>query len=133
MLGGLSQINVELSSKCDKRCYFCGHQNEKVNVGLRYGDMDLTLLAHIAGQVPRGTIIQAHRDGEPLVYPHLAEALDLFSHCIRSIVPWTSLNGKPIGDGRPGAITKRLTQAWIDSVGCAFVQQAERWEGEEMP
>jgi len=66
--------------------------------------------------------------------PHHAPVQEAFFTCTPwSIVPWTSLNGKPIGDGRPGAITKRLTQAWIDSVGCAFVQQAERWEGEEMP
>ena len=95
-LTGLSQINIELSSSCEKEplCRFCGHQNEKVNVGLRYGDMDLTLLAHIARQVPRGTIAQFHRDGEPLVYPALAEALDLFSHCIRSIVT----HGGHLGD-----------------------------------
>ena len=95
-LSGLSQINCELSSRCDKEplCAMCGHQSSKVNVGLRYGDMDFHLLRVIAAQIPHGTIVQFHRDGDPLVYPALAEALDLFSHCIRSIVT----HGGRLGD-----------------------------------
>lgn len=43
------------------------------------------------------------------------------------IVSCTRFNGKPIGNGEPGPITKKLTQAWIDMVGCDFVKQVDRW------
>lgn len=96
MLNGLCQINIELSSRCDKQplCRFCGHQSPKVNPDLRLGDIDADLLALIARQVPDRVIVQFHRDGEPLVYARLSEALDLFSHCLRSIVT----HGGHLGD-----------------------------------
>lgn len=86
-LDGLSQINIELTSRCDKNCRFCGHQNPKVNPAIAgAGDMPIELLAEIAVQVPKGVVVQFHRDGEPLLYPALAEALALFDGRIRSIV-----------------------------------------------
>lgn len=56
--------------------------------------MDLDLLRELAAQIPRGVVVQAHRDGEPLVYPHLAEALQAFRHHVTSIVT----NGKKLAE-----------------------------------
>jgi hypothetical protein len=99
MLTGLSQINIELTSSCNKSCYFCGHQNIRINTGLEYGDADFGLLESLAGQIPRGIIVQFHRDGEPTIYPRLEQALRLFCGHIRSIVT----NGKNLVE-RAGAI-----------------------------
>lgn len=93
-LAGLSQINVELSSRCDKACYFCGHQNTKINEHLEHGDMAIELLDELACQIPTGVVVQFHRDGEPLVYPELGEALHLFRDHVTSIVT----NGKKLGE-----------------------------------
>lgn len=92
MLNGLSQINIELTSRCDKACSFCGHQNPDINKKLEYGDMDFYLLREIRDQLPRGIVVQFHRDGEPLIYERLDEALFLFSRFITSIVT----NGKKL-------------------------------------
>ena len=35
-----------------------------------------------------------------------------------------SLNGLPIGSGKVGPVTRRLTEAWMDLVGTDFVSQA---------
>lgn len=91
-LNGLAQINLELSSRCDKNCSFCGHQDPEINKKLKYGDMDYDLLIHIRWQLPKGISIQFHRDGEPLVYPRLREALVYFHEFITSIVT----NGKKL-------------------------------------
>ena len=40
------------------------------------------------------------------------------------ILPITSMNGLPIGDGNVGPVTRRLTEAWSDKVGIDFVAQA---------
>lgn len=85
-LNGLSSINLELSSRCDKSCSFCGHQDPAINKKLEYGDMDYALLEKIAKQIPDGIIVQFHRDGEPLIYPKLKSALQLFNRHIRNIV-----------------------------------------------
>ena len=92
MLNGLSQINIELSSRCDKSCAMCGHQDPQINTSLVYGDMDLGLLRKIRDQLPPGIIVQFHRDGEALMYPSLGVALEFFEPFITSIVT----NGKQL-------------------------------------
>lgn len=88
MLSGLSQINVELTSRCDRHtlCGFCGHQDAAINKNVK-GDIDFDLLAHIALQIPFNTVVQFHRDGEPTAYRRLWGALNLFRrYYITSIV-----------------------------------------------
>lgn len=45
-----------------------------------------------------------------------------------SILPCTKFNFKPVGDGKVGKLTKRLTNLWSESVGCHFVEQARQWD-----
>ena len=87
MLTGLSQINLELTSRCGKHtlCGFCGHQDDAINPKAK-GDMDFDTLVSLQIQLPYGLVIQFHRDGEPTDYPALGEALDLFRNYITSIV-----------------------------------------------
>jgi branched-chain amino acid aminotransferase len=40
------------------------------------------------------------------------------------ILPITSMNGLPIGDGKVGPVTRRLMEAWSETVGIDFVAQA---------
>jgi len=88
MLNGLGQLNIELSSRCDRQtvCGFCGHQDRKTNPNLKFGDMDFALLESIAAQIAPPVIVSFHRDGDPLVYPRLGEALQLFDRFPTSIV-----------------------------------------------
>jgi len=90
MLAGLSQINIELTSRCNKHtlCGFCGHQNPKVFPNLKFGDISAALLYKIRDELPGGIIVQFHRDGEPIDYKELHLALDAFyrSGFITSIV-----------------------------------------------
>jgi len=59
-------------------------------LALDYGDMEFSLLEKIALQVPKGIVVQFHRDGEALMYPRFGDAVRLFSGHIRNIVT----NGK---------------------------------------
>jgi hypothetical protein len=92
----IAQLNIELSSRCDRNtlCGFCGHQDRKTNPNLKLGDMDFAMLQSIAEQVPADTIISFHRDGDPLVYPRLREALQLFRHHPTSIVTHGEVLGR---------------------------------------
>ena len=90
-LSGLAQINIELTSRCNRHtlCGFCGHQNPAVHPGLRKGNMHPCLIEELAGQVAslgKNLIVQFHRDGDPLAYPALGVALELFEANTRSLV-----------------------------------------------
>lgn len=91
MLDGLAQINIELTSRCDKACSFCGHQNPNINQKLVYGDMDWNLLVELS-KIPKNIVVQFHRDGEPLVFQRLGDVLSIFNGNIRNIVT----NGKKL-------------------------------------
>jgi radical SAM protein with 4Fe4S-binding SPASM domain len=86
-------INIELTSRCNKSCLVCGRRKidrDFPEIASNYGDMDFALLEEIAKQIPSGTVVQFHWNGEPTLYPNLGEALSLFKHCIRQF----DTNGK---------------------------------------
>lgn len=51
-----------------------------------------------------------------------------FTNTPYAIIPCTSVNGHPIGNGQVGPVTMQITQTWIDSVGCDFISQMRRWD-----
>jgi len=92
-LNGLSIINIELTSRCNKNCWMCGRRKvdrEFPELALDYGDMEFSLLEKIAPQIPEGIVVQFHRDGDALMYPRFGDAVKLFQKNIRNIVT----NGK---------------------------------------
>ena len=93
MLNGLSTINIELTSRCNKNCWICGRRKvdrEYPELALDYGDMDFFLLEKISPQIPENIVVQFHRDGDALMYPRFGDAVKLFPNNIRNIVT----NGK---------------------------------------
>jgi MoaA/NifB/PqqE/SkfB family radical SAM enzyme len=92
-LYGLSTINVELTNRCNKACWMCGRrkvEKDHPQLALNYGDMEFSLVEKIAGQLPPNVVVQLHNNGEPLLYPRLAEALAYFHKQITSF----DTNGK---------------------------------------
>ena len=84
---GLGQINLELTSKCNKNCWMCGRRKrERLDGDQNYGDMDFALVDEIAKQAPAGIMIAFHSNGEGMLYPRFGEAVKLFSHCTTYIV-----------------------------------------------
>lgn len=79
MLNGLSTINVELTSRCNKVCWHCPRPQSNIPKA----DMDLDLAVRIANQLPDNIVVLFHLDGEPLLYPYLEQALDAFRGKIR--------------------------------------------------
>lgn len=80
-LPGLSTINIELTSRCNKNCWMCGRRKvdrDYPELTLEYGDMEFSLLEKIALQIPEGIVVQFHRDGDALLYPRFGDAVRLF-------------------------------------------------------
>jgi len=84
---GLSTVNIELTSRCNKSCWMCGRrkiEKDYPEIANDWGDMDVNILMKIANQLPKeGLVIQFHNNGEPLLYDKLGFALKLFSGHIR--------------------------------------------------
>ena len=92
-LYGLSTLNVELTNRCNKNCWMCGRrkiERDYPELVLNYGDMEFELVEKIAEQLPPNIVVQLHNNGEPLLYPRLAEAITLFNRQITSF----DTNGK---------------------------------------
>ena len=92
-LHGLANVNVELTSRCNKDCWMCGRRKidrDYPEIALDYGDMDFDLVKKIAGELPPNIVVQLHNNGEALLYPRFGEAVRLFNQQITNIVT----NGK---------------------------------------
>jgi MoaA/NifB/PqqE/SkfB family radical SAM enzyme len=90
---GLTTVNIELTSRCNKNCWMCGRRKidrEYPDLAIDYGDMDYGLVESIARQLPEGIVVQLHDNGEPLLYPRFKEAINLFNRQIRCM----DTNGK---------------------------------------
>jgi len=90
---GLTTVNVELTSRCNKNCWICGRrkrERDNPEIIKDYGDMDFALVKKIAEQLPPNIVVQLHNNGEPLLYPRFGEAVLLFKRQITNIVT----NGK---------------------------------------
>lgn len=92
---GLSTVNIELTSKCNKSCWMCGRRKidkEYPEIAMMYGDMKIELLDRIEKQLPYDIVVQMHSNGEPTLYPELGKALKMFKGRFRSF----DTNGKLI-------------------------------------
>jgi len=92
---GLTTVNVELSSRCNKNCWMCGRRKidrEYPEIAIKYGDMEFELVKSIAKQLPEGIVVQLHDNGESLLYPRFGDAVKLFNKQIKCL----DTNGKLI-------------------------------------
>ena len=82
---GLGYINIELTSRCNAKCWMCGRRKtEREHPELcNFGDMDFNLVKRIASQLPKRIVTAMHFNGCPLLYPKLGEALFLFKNQTR--------------------------------------------------
>lgn len=94
---GLANVNIELTSRCNKNCWMCGRRKvdrDYPELALRYGDMDFGLVRRIAAQLPPNIVVQLHNNGEALMYPRFGAAVKLFRRQITNIVT----NGKLLAE-----------------------------------
>lgn len=92
---GLGCVNLELTSRCNKKCWMCGRRKvdrDYPELALKYGDMDFALVKKLSGELPPNIVLQFHKDGEALMYRRFGEAVRLFPKQIKNIVT----NGKLI-------------------------------------
>ncbi len=74
-----AKVAVELTNRCNLRCGMCPMNR----LGRADADMPVELVKKVAEDLRANglTVSWLHEMGEPLLYPHLAEAIDLFPGC----------------------------------------------------
>jgi sulfatase maturation enzyme AslB (radical SAM superfamily) len=84
----VTQLNVELTSRCNVACSYCD-----VNRGLRRQarDLDLDVLARLLQDTPTVRVLLPFQWGEPLLYPQLDEAVALATR--RGVRTFLTTNG----------------------------------------
>jgi len=85
-MNGLSTINIELTSRCNKSCWMCGRRTidrDYPGIKMNYGDMSWHTLKILQTQIPPNIVVQFHSNGEPTLYPQLKLALELFPNNFR--------------------------------------------------
>jgi len=90
---GLSFINCELTSRCNKNCWMCGRRKidkDYPEIKMNYGNMEFSLIEKIAKELPPNIIVAFHWNGEGLLYPEFGKAVKLFNKQIRVL----DTNGK---------------------------------------
>lgn len=124
-MNGLSSINVELTSRCQKSCWCCGRrkiEREHPEIAEAWGDMPLEMVESIAAQVPPGVFVQLHNNGEPLLYPDLDISIELFNQagCHTSL----NTNGKLLNE-------QRVALAGLHTLAISIIQDdveaASQW------
>ena len=121
-LFGLANINVELTSFCNKKCWMCGRrkvERDYPELVLDYGHMDFSLVEKIAKQLPPNIVVQLHNNGEPLLYPRFGDAVKLFKNQITNI----DTNGKLLVEKSDEIIDK------LDTLAISVIENDD--EGEE--
>ena len=96
--------------------------SEKILRGISLG-----VLVELAGRLGISTI---HRDLRPEEVASADEVL-LTSTPV-CLLPVTRFNGRPVGDGRPGEVFRRLLAAWSELVGLEIAGQAKRLAGRDL-
>ena len=92
---GLFNVNVELSSRCNKKCWMCGRRlidRDYPEIALNYGDMKVSLAKSIAEQLPNDIFVQFHNNGESLLHPEFGKIIRFYKRQIRTM----DTNGKLI-------------------------------------
>ncbi|MDD3292461.1 MAG: SPASM domain-containing protein [Methanocellales archaeon] len=120
--GGLTCVNIELSSVCRKNCKFCGRRKldrEYPEKALQYGYMSLELMQKIAEQLPKSKILlQLHFNGESLEHPNLKESLQIFQNHIRCL----NTNGQ--------LLLKKFDEIVenLDTITISIIEGDQTWE-----
>ena len=83
-------LTIELTSRCNKACSFCGRAKARKEGLLKEGDMPFETFELIVDQLRPDSIIQFNKDGEPLLYPYLGKVGELTETFTTNIVT----NGK---------------------------------------
>lgn len=78
-------LNIELTNDCNMACDFCSRAKTRTDGSMEIGHMSMGLIKDIERQFS-GSIVQFHRDGEPLLYEHLWSVGQLFKDYTTNIV-----------------------------------------------
>ena len=95
----IKHLWLEVTNRCNSNCVFCGRQ-----WALPPKDMDFDLFKKIVDQCPTAKIVQTQGFGEPLLYPHIVDAVRYATQKGKKVVFYT--NGSLLTEKMSRALLK---------------------------
>jgi hypothetical protein len=128
------QIYVDVTNHCNKKCSFCPMKDRYTENLFPMGFMDWSLYVSIIDQLPKGTNVDFHKDGEPLLHPQIehmilyAKEKGMFTHLVT--------NGILLGRMKYKIVYSELdllTVSIIDEIPFESINTFMYYKGDEKP
>lgn len=79
------QLSIALTNRCNARCTYCGHKDKTL-----HSDMDIELYKKIIDSMDFIEEVQPQIVGEPLLYPHIIEAVRYAKKTKKDVIIYTN-------------------------------------------
>jgi hypothetical protein len=128
------RINIDVTSHCNKACSFCPLRDRYKRDIIPLGYMDLKLYTDIIEQLPQGTEIDFHKDGEPLLHPHIAWMIAyaksnlMFTHVVTNGILLAKKKERIVDSG-----LDLLTVSIVDDIPVDSINEFMDYKGDRKP
>jgi radical SAM protein with 4Fe4S-binding SPASM domain len=128
------RINIDVTNHCNKACSICPMKDRYTRDIFPLGYMDLKPYTDIINDLPQGTEIDFHKDGEPLMHPYIAwmiayaKANLMFTHVVT--------NGLLLGKKKERIVESGLdllTISAVDKIPVDSINEFMAYKGNRLP
>lgn len=128
------RINIDVTNHCNKACSICPMKDRYKTHYFPMGFMDVKLFTDIIDQLPEGTEVDLHKDGEPLLHPNIAwmiayaKGRGMFTHLVT--------NGILLGSKKETIVHSGLdllTVSIIDEIPYDSINEFMEYKGDKKP
>lgn len=128
------RLNIDVTNHCNKACSICPMKDRYKTHYFPMGFMDLKLYTDIIDQLPKGTEVDFHKDGEPLLHKDIswmiayARGKGMFTHLVT--------NGILLGEHKESIVNSGLdllTVSIIENIPDKSINEFMRYKGDRKP
>ena len=112
------ELNIDVTNDCNKACSICPMKNRKKEDLFPIGYMTMDVFTDIISQMCNGTanpVINLHKDGEPLLHPHIGDMIEYAS--LGGCFTHFATNGVLLGEKKKDIVDAGLDLLTISVVG----------------
>ena len=128
------RINIDVTNHCNKACSICPMKDRYKTNYFPMGFMDVKLFTDIIDQLQAGAEIDFHKDGEPLMHPHIAwmisyaKARGMFTHVVTNGILLNKLKEVIVNSG-----LDLMTISIIDEIPTESINAFMEYKGDRKP
>jgi hypothetical protein len=128
------RINIDVTNHCNKACSICPMKDRYTRNIFPLGYMDLKLFTNIIEEIPQGTEVDFHKDGEPLMHPHIGWMISYAKGNLMTTHVVT--NGLLLGKKKERIVESGLdllTISVVDEIPTESINEFMAYKGDRLP